>query len=391
MCENSSGTVRTASGSKFAKGWTQLAKKITRIVLTGGPAAGKTTLISRILKEFKQDDGWKVITVPETATDLITGFGIKPFGNCISMYDFQYFVIEDQLHKDRLALKAAQMVPEENVLIIYDRALLDDKAYITDEEFREVLASFGRTEEEVMGYYDAVLHLVSCAKGAEFAYNFGNEARYEPLEVAREKDDLTLRAWSKHPNLRVIDNSVNFEDKIARGLRAIYETIGEPVPEEVWHKYLIELPDVAKLVERYRAAGIDMMQTYLSQTSPSIVRRIRQQKNGDEYLYFYTEKHYTGDGTWETERPISGKEYIQYLMEGDISLHAVHKMKYRFNYEGHRFEIDVYPFSDERAIMRAAMPKDKDEIAIPPEVKILREVTNDPAYRNSQLAKMQRL
>ena len=277
------------------------------------------------------------------------------------------------------------------MLIIYDRALLDDKAYITDEEFREVLASFGRTEEEVMGYYDAVLHLVSCAKGAEFAYNFGNEARYEPLEVAREKDDLTLRAWSKHPNLRVIDNSVNFEDKIARGLRAIYETIGEPVPEEVWHKYLIELPDVAKLVERYRAAGIDMMQTYLSQTSPSIVRRIRQQKNGDEYLYFYTEKHYTGDGTWETERPISGKEYIQYLMEGDISLHAVHKMKYRFNYEGHRFEIDVYPFSDERAIMRAAMPKDKDEIAIPPEVKILREVTNDPAYRNSQLAKMQRL
>ena len=366
-------------------------KSITRIVLTGGPAAGKTTLISRILKEFRQEDGWKVITIPETATELISGFGIRPFGNCVSMEDFQYFVIEDQLHKERLALKGAEMVPEDKVLIIYDRALLDDKAYITDEEFREVLASFGRTEEEVMGYYDAVLHLVSCAKGAEFAYNFGNEARYEPLEVAREKDDLTLRAWSKHPNLRVIDNSVNFEDKIARGLRAIYETIGEPVPEEVWHKYLIELPDVAKLVERYRAAGIDMMQTYLSQTSPSIVRRIRQQKNGDEYLYFYTEKHYTGDGTWETERPISGKEYIQYLMEGDISLHAVHKMKYRFNYEGHRFEIDVYPFSDERAIMRAAMPKDKDEIAIPPEVKILREVTNDPAYRNSQLAKMQRL
>ena len=28
-------------------------KSITRIVLTGGPAAGKTTLISRILKEFE--------------------------------------------------------------------------------------------------------------------------------------------------------------------------------------------------------------------------------------------------------------------------------------------------------------------------------------------------
>ena len=111
-----------------------MAKRITKIVLTGGPAAGKTTLVSRVLKEFKQDDGWKVITIPETATELISGFGIRPFGNCVSMLDFQYFVIADQLHKEKLALKGAQMVPEENVLIIYDRALFDDKAYITDEQ-----------------------------------------------------------------------------------------------------------------------------------------------------------------------------------------------------------------------------------------------------------------
>ena len=52
-----------------------MAKKITKIVLTGGPAAGKTTLISRILHEFRQEDGWRVITIPETATELISGFG----------------------------------------------------------------------------------------------------------------------------------------------------------------------------------------------------------------------------------------------------------------------------------------------------------------------------
>ena len=366
-----------------------MAKKITRIVLTGGPAAGKTTLISRILKEFKQDEGWKVITIPETATELISGFGIKPFGNCVSMLDFQYFVIADQLHKEQLALKAAQMVPEENVLVIYDRALLDDKAYISDDEFREVLASFGKTEDEVISGYDAVLHLVSCAKGAEFAYNYGNEARYEPLDVAREKDDLTLRAWSAYPNLKIIDNSVDFEDKIARGLRAIYEAIGQPMPEEVWHKYLIEMPDVKSLTEKYHAAGIDMMQTYLSQTSPNIVRRIRQQKNGGEYLYFYTEKRVTDSGQWETEKPISSKEYIQYLMEGDVSLHAVHKVKYRFTYRDRRFEIDIYPFSAERAIMRAALPAPEEAVDAPQEIRILREVTNDPAYRNTQLARNQ--
>ena len=40
-----------------------MAKRITKIVLTGGPAAGNTTLVSRVLKEFTQEDGWRVITI----------------------------------------------------------------------------------------------------------------------------------------------------------------------------------------------------------------------------------------------------------------------------------------------------------------------------------------
>ena len=221
-----------------------MAKRITKIVLTGGPAAGKTTLVSRVLKEFKQEDGWRVITIPETATELISGFGIKPFDNCMSMLQFQDFVVADQIHKEKLALDAAQLVPEDNILILYDRALMDDKAYVSDEEFaqviarfdgrteervlanddefRAVLASFGKTEEEILAGYDAVLHLVSCAKGAEFAYDLGNNARTESIEFAREMDDRTLRAWSAHPNLRIIDNDANFNNKIERALREIY-------------------------------------------------------------------------------------------------------------------------------------------------------------------------
>ena len=368
-----------------------LQKHITRIVLTGGPAAGKTTLISRILKEFKQTDGWKVITIPETATEMISGFGIKPFGNCVSMLDFQYFVVADQLHKERLALKAAEMVPEPNVLVVYDRALFDDKAYITDEEFDKVLHHFGTTPEKAMAGYDAVLHLVSCANGAEFAYNFGNEARYEPIEVAREKDNSILRAWRPHPNLHVIDNSVDFEEKIDRAIRAIYEIIGQKKPEQIWHKYLIAMPDLAALEREYQIEGVDMMQTYLQQTNPQVTRRIRQQKNGGEYLYFYTEKRVSDSGQWETEKPISEKQYIQYLMEGDTSLHAVHKTKYRFAYDGTPFEIDVYPFCAERAVMRAALPVGQNTLDVPPQIEILREVTGDPAFKNRQLARHQTL
>lgn len=223
-----------------------MAKRITKIVLTGGPAAGKTTLVSRVLKEFKQEDGWRVITIPETATELISGFGIKPFDNCMSMLQFQDFVVGDQIHKEKLALDAAQLVPEDNILILYDRALMDDKAYVSDEEFAQVIARFdGRTEERVLANYDMVLHLITCAKGAEFAYDLANNARTESIEFAREMDDRTLRAWSAHPNLRIIDNDANFNNKIERALREIYRAVGEVEPMAQKRKYLIAMPDMA--------------------------------------------------------------------------------------------------------------------------------------------------
>lgn len=368
-----------------------MAKKITKIVLTGGPAAGKTTLISRVLHEFKQEDGWRVITIPETASELISGFGIRPFGNCMSMLAFQDFVIADQIHKEKLALDAAAIVPEDKILIIYDRALMDDKAYITDEEFARVLAKFdGRTEERVLAGYDVVLHLVTCAKGAEFAYNLGNEARTESLESAREMDDRTLRAWSGHSNLRIIDNSVDFEDKMNRAMREIYRALGTPEPMIGKRKYLVRMPDIDALQARCHATPLDMMQTYLLQTSPNVERRIRQQRNGADYLYFYTEKHFKeGGGKWDTEKPISEKQYIRYLMESDISMHSVHKTKYRFTYDDKRMELDVYPFSQEKAVL---FVYSNDEGArIPPEITVIREVTGDPEYKNKQLARVQRL
>ena len=369
-----------------------MAKTIKRIVLTGGPAAGKTTLISRILKEFKQEDGWRVITIPETATDLISGFGLGPFPGCMSMEEFQYFVISDQLHKEKLALKGAETVPEEKVLIIYDRAVFDDLAYITQEQFEKTLAYFGKTPEEIMRGYDAVLHLVTCAKGAEFAYNFGNAARYEDIDTAREKDDLTLQAWSSHPKICVIDNSVDFEDKINRAVAKIYELIGESMPDVGKRKYLISMPDPSLLTEKYGAGCTEMMQTYLLNSNPRVERRIRQQESGQDYLYFYTEKRIGEDGTrWVTERPISEKEYIRYLMECDAALHPVRKKKFRFEANGHRMEIDIYPFSSEKAILFVYGDAGDSASAIPDGVEVLMDVTGDPEYKNRRLAGRQAL
>ena len=82
------------------------------------------------------------------------------------------------------------------MLIVYDRALLDDKACITDGEFEQVLARFGLNSRAAMEKYDAVIHLVTCAKGAESFCNPDNNAGTETPEQAVELDDRTLRPWA---------------------------------------------------------------------------------------------------------------------------------------------------------------------------------------------------
>ena len=51
--------------------------KLSKIVITGGPCAGKTTAMSWIQNTFAQK-GYTVLFVPETATELITG-GVAPW------------------------------------------------------------------------------------------------------------------------------------------------------------------------------------------------------------------------------------------------------------------------------------------------------------------------
>ena len=49
---------------------------ITKIVITGGPCAGKSTAMSWVQNAFSQM-GYRVLFVPETATELISG-GVAP-------------------------------------------------------------------------------------------------------------------------------------------------------------------------------------------------------------------------------------------------------------------------------------------------------------------------
>ena len=54
-------------------------KTIKKIVITGGPCSGKSTMLNLIENTFTEK-GYKVLIVSETATELIRG-GISPLGS----------------------------------------------------------------------------------------------------------------------------------------------------------------------------------------------------------------------------------------------------------------------------------------------------------------------
>lgn len=193
--------------------------EISRIVITGGPCAGKSTAMEWIRKAITEI-GYTVLFVPETATELISG-GVAPW-TCGTCLDYQKCQIKLQIEKENIFEQAARTMFAEKILIVCDRGLMDNKAYMTQEEFASALEYMQMSEKDFCDRYNAVFHLVSVAKGAQEYYTTdNNSARTETLEQAIDLDDKLVDAWQSHPYFTIIDNSCGFEEKMRRLIEQI--------------------------------------------------------------------------------------------------------------------------------------------------------------------------
>lgn len=118
-------------------------------------------------------------------------------------------------------------------VLLYDRGTMDGSAYCTDEEWNEILRVTGYTTEELRDTrYDAVMHFVTAAIGAESFYTLENNAtrRETPAEAAAA-DLATRNAWRGHYLVYILDNSTGFQAKLDRALAFLCSVIGvTPTP-----------------------------------------------------------------------------------------------------------------------------------------------------------------
>lgn len=360
--------------------------KINKIVLTGGPCSGKTTALTWINNYFSKR-GYTVLAVPETATELISN-GVAPW-TCDTNYDFQTLQVKLQKEKEEIFESAAKTMKSNNkILIVCDRGVLDNKAYMTETEFRRILKDLGSSEIRERDSYDAVFHLVTAAKGKESVYNCeSNIARTESIEEARKVDDDIIAAWTGHPHFRIIDNSTDFEEKLERLLKEITVFLGEPEPLEIERKYLIHYPNIKNLEDMPNCTKVDITQTYLK-SSDDVERRVRARGIDGDYLYYLTEKKKISNlKRVEIERKLTQDEYLRLLMEADNKLHIIRKTRYCLTENNQYFEIDIYPEWNDKAIMEIELSSEDEEIKIPKFIKIIKEVTDNEKYRNHEMAK----
>ena len=362
-------------------------KQITKIVITGGPCAGKTTAMSWIQNAFTKL-GYAVLFVDETATQLITG-GAAPWRST-SNRDFQQQLIQLQLAKEKAFMEIGRTLKESRILIVCDRAAMDNCTYMTEQEFGWVLKQMQTNKIELRDQYDAVFHLVTAAKGAEKYYTLSNnQARTETPEEAAALDDQLIAAWTGHPHLRIIDNSTGFEEKMRRLIREITAFLGEPAPMEIERKYLISRPNLRLLEQMPNCERIDIVQTYLKSDDPSEERRIRQRGSNGNYIYFMTRKRKaTGIKRIEIEERLSQEEYIALMVEADPGYRSIYKTRYCLSENGMYYEIDIYPEWKDKAVLEIELSAEDQQIIFPEGIDVIREVTGDPSYSNHHLAKV---
>ena len=332
--------------------------------------------------------GYKVFTIPEVPTLFSIGGWNYLTPNRQLYYQGERAILETQLALEDQFMALAEVCTKP-VLIVCDRGALDISAYIKPEEWEEITQMAGSDSESLRKRYDAVLHLVSAADGAEQYYTTAtNATRYEKadeegLRLARELDKKVINAWSGHSHLRVINNHDDFNAKLSRVIQEISNVLGLPLPVEKERLYKVEV-----IGEIPGAIESQITQTYLVAEPGCEVRlRRREWSRGKVVNVHRSKKQISETQVIETERQVDNNLYEQMLQQADPYRSTIKKRRQSFIWKGQHFEIDTFlePVSD-LVILQSKGVAEQESVKFPPFVKVLEDVTGNVRYYNYHIA-----
>mmetsp|Transcript_18825 Transcript_18825/g.32156 ORF Transcript_18825/g.32156 Transcript_18825/m.32156 type:complete len:249 (+) Transcript_18825:506-1252(+) len=217
---------------------------VVRICLTGGPCAGKTTAIASIKQDLAQL-GINVLVVPEAASMLMNGGAMIVSSNFNQSQGlmFQKCLMKLQVALEDAFIEIAKLSdPTTDVVVLMDRGLMDGSAYVSHGQWQALMDDLGVTTLHLRdNRYDAVIHMVTAADGAEDFFASQLEARYESLDEAKEKDELLRLAYMGHQKWILIKNQEcqDFKDKIMKVKESVLDVLGKSAGAHFHKKFLL--------------------------------------------------------------------------------------------------------------------------------------------------------
>jgi predicted ATPase len=177
-----------------------------RIVLTGGPGAGKTVVAARLAAERPDH----FVLVPEAATQVYTHLQTRwDRLDSVGRHDVQRRIYRLQREQeDRIAREH----PTKTLLL--DRGTIDGAAY-WPEGSTDYWRDLGTSHEIELARYDAVILLQTSAALGLYDGDDSNFCRFEDAEAAIASDNLLLHLWGDHPRLTRVIAFPTLEDKLA--------------------------------------------------------------------------------------------------------------------------------------------------------------------------------
>jgi predicted ATPase len=197
----------------------------TKIVITGGPSGGKTTLIETL----KKDLGNKITVVPEAASILYRG-GFPRTTSDLNHFHGQRAICFIQRELEDLARAESRAE-----IIICDRGSLDSIAYWPGSA-ENFFTSLNTTLETELKRYQWVIHLDTASPDS---FDTTNPIRTESFAEAMELNEKTKLAWQNHPQRIIIPHETEFLTKITRAKLVLEKIITGASYSEVQHAFAL--------------------------------------------------------------------------------------------------------------------------------------------------------
>ncbi len=187
---------------------------LRRVVVTGGPAAGKTAVLD-VLRRHLQGH---VAVLPEAATTLFQGGFPRP------VHQSGVRLLQQTIYHVQHNLEEIYALEHVGVPHICDRGTLDGAAYWPG-GLQRFLGAMGTSVVTEYSRYEAVLFLQTSAYD-ENLYPIDNPHRTESPARSRAVDEKLVKIWQDHPNYHFIGHEKNFYEKVAIVLIKLHEILG---------------------------------------------------------------------------------------------------------------------------------------------------------------------